>query len=369
MAEEHDGDVTGRGLEWDEGAGRVTRTVGVGSLIDGRFELVSLQGEGGMGRVFKAIDHLAQQQEAPDPHVAIKILRPSFQQDPTAVKALHREFFRARALSHVNILRIDQFEQDRESGLYFIVMELLQGTSLESVIAENRVRRRGQSWSEIAGALEQICAGLQCAHEEGIIHSDIKPSNLFITTRGRVKILDFGIAALRPGLSGDGRVTRYDPRQLGALSPDYASLEMFLGREADDSDDVYGLACVTYEWLTGRHPYERPARPGAVVPAPEALYAPDPAPVPALTRSQNAALRKALAVRREDRTQTIRELWESLSRDPPTATRLTTQVAVAAAGLPRSGGWLPEIEWRAEALSSVVLLAFVALLVMLIVGS
>jgi serine/threonine protein kinase len=341
MTEEHDADVT-RPRPPPPGDG--------GSLIDGRYELVASLGEGGMGQVFKAIDRLAEAQDARDPYVAIKVLKAELEQDPTAIKALHREFARARNLRHPSILRIDQFGQDRGTGLHFIVMELLEGRSLESVMAENQRKRTGQSWAEISGFFSQICAGLQCAHEEGIIHSDIKPSNLFITSRGQVKILDFGIAALRPGVTDDGRVTRYDPRKLGALTPGYASLEMFEGGEAHDSDDIYSLACVIYQWLSGRHPYARTTQPAAAVRAIDALLAGPPPPLPGLTRSQNRALAKALAVRREDRTQTIKDLRQSMVASGPSSWPV--------AGV---GRWLQQ-----QALPSAVLLMFTLLFLMVV---
>jgi serine/threonine protein kinase len=349
MTEEHDADVT-RPRSPRGDAGRVEFSVG--SLIDGRYQLVDPLGEGGMGRVFKALDRLAEAQEARDPYVAIKILKPALQTDPTAVKALHREFARARGLNHPSILRIDQFAQDRETGLHFIVMELLQGRSLDSVIAQNRRMGSSPAWPEISSLFAQICAGLQCAHEQGVIHSDVKPSNLFITAQGKIKILDFGIAALRPGLSDDSRVTRYDPRQLGALSPGYASLEMFEGRAADDSDDVYSLACVTYEWLSGRHPYA--AQPGPAVPAPEALAARPPPDLPELTRAQNTGLRDALALRREKRTPTIGQLLESMTAEAPA--RGGGQALTAAAGVLR----------QQPLLQTMVLLTFVVLLSVLL---
>lgn len=350
MTQERDADVTRSRLPPGSAAG-------IGSVIDGRYELLALLGEGGMGTVYQALDRLAAAQEARDPYVAIKILKPALQEDPTAAKALHREFARARSVSHASILRIDQFAQDRDTGLHFIVMELLQGRSLEEVLAENRASATRPAWAEISGYFAQICAGLQCAHEQGVIHSDIKPSNLFITRQGKIKILDFGIAALRPGFT-DTRTTRYDPRQIGALSPGYASLEMFEGRDADDSDDVYSLACVTYEWLSGRHPYAR--QPGAAVPAPEAFGVGPPPDLRALTRSQNKALRRALALRREQRIRTISELLASMAvgRLSGAAERLSW------AAVPAAGAVTGAV--RQQALASAVLLTFILLLLTMI---
>jgi TPR repeat protein len=280
----------------------------VGSVIGSRYKLVEWLGAGGMGEIFKAVDRLAHWQDDPDPYVAIKILKGELQQDRAALKALQREANRALRLTHPNIVRIRQLEQDQETGTYFIVMELLEGRTVQSIIAANR---HGQSWQQIAPYVAQICAGLQYAHREGIIHCDIKPGNLFITRRGVVKILDFGIAVPVPGTTA-GRETSVDSRKLGARTPEYASLEMFLGREAHYSDDVYSLACVVHEWLCGSLPYLSRRR--RALSAPQALaIAARPARLAALTRAQNRALARALALSRARRTQTVGELWRSLS--------------------------------------------------------
>jgi len=280
----------------------------VGDVVDGRYELVSLLGGGGMGDVFKALDRLAHEQRDPDPYVAVKILKAKWQTSQKAVLALQREAHRARRLTHSNILRVHQFEQDRRTGQYFLVMELLKGRSVESMIFETST---GDTWAHIAPLISQICAGLSYAHEQGIIHSDIKPSNLFLTKRGEIKILDFGIAAPMPNLTG--HETLMDARKWGARTPAYASLETYLGLEPHYSDDVFSLAVVIYEWLTGRHPYTRAKDPGTPVPAPAALKLElQPTPVPGLSRDQNRAILRALALRRAERTQTIEEFWESM---------------------------------------------------------
>lgn len=317
------------------------QTVSVGSVIDGRYELMDLLGGGGMGDVFKALDLLAHKQQDPDPYVAVKILKPKLQGNDKAVLALQREANRARRLTHPNILRIHQFEQDRATGLYFIVMELLEGSSLETVLESNWA---GEAWADIAGRVGQICAGLECAHQEHLIHSDIKPGNLFLTRRGQIKILDFGIAAPMPTITGDAHQTRMDARKFGARTPAYASLEMFLGLKAHYSDDVYSLGCVVYQWLSGRYPYVEVDDPSTPVPAPKAVkLGLRPAPVRGLTRGQNHALRKALALRRSDRTQTVAEFWQSMN-----VTRSvwpSAQMGAAAAGVVLAGALLLGASW------------------------
>jgi serine/threonine protein kinase len=266
-----------------------------------------------MGDVFQARDRLADDEDD-DPYVGIKIPKPELQGDAVVIHALHREASRALKLTHTNIVRIRQLELDRSTNTYFIVMELLEGRPLESVLAENP---DGQPWEDISGYLQQICAGLECAHGEGFVHSDIKPSNLFITNRGQIKILDFGIATPLPVVAGENQAPGTDARNLGAMSPRYASLEMFLNVPAHYSDDVYGLACVTYEWLSGSHPYVTADEARTPLTAQEALQAgAKPARLPGLPRWQNRALARALALRRADRTQTITEFWESMTAEP-----------------------------------------------------
>jgi serine/threonine protein kinase len=269
-----------------------------------------------MGAVFEARDLLVAEQEDPDPYVAIKILHPDLQQDRIAVMALQREANRVFKLAHPGIVRVKGFERDRDTKLYFIVMELLEGHTLQTVMREHPV---GQPWEEVSPYLGQMCDALDYAHSDGeLVHSDIKPSNLFITTRGQVKILDFGIAApIEPGDDDTEPRTRLDTRKLGARTPEYASLDMFLGFKPHGSDDVYSLAVVTYQWLAGRHPYES-GSPPEVFDAPKALeQGLRPAPLQGLTRWQNSALRRALALQRAERTQTVREFYEEMTEQPP----------------------------------------------------
>jgi serine/threonine protein kinase len=300
----------------------------IGMVIDGRYELVARLGGGGMGEVFKALDRLAHSQHDPDPYVAIKILKARMQGSQKAILALQREANRARRLTHSNILRVHQFEQDRETGQYFMVMELLEGRPVESVMND---ARGGQPWEVISPLIGQVCAGLTCAHEQGIIHSDIKPSNLFLTQRNEIKILDFGIATPLP--SESRHETIMDARKLGARTPAYASMETTLGMKPHYSDDVFSLACLTYEWLAARPPYARPQDPKTPVPAPAALrLGLQPAPIPALSSIQNRALRKALSLRRGERTQTIDEFWKSMNEVPAAFPDHRSRFAAAVAG-------------------------------------
>jgi serine/threonine protein kinase len=287
-----------------------------GQIVDSRYELLECLGSGGMGTVFKARDLLVAQQQDPDPDVALKLLSLHLKEQKLAVTALQREANRAFRLAHPGIVRVKSFEQDRQTGQYFIVMELLQGRTLQDLLREHP---GGQPWSEIAPYFGQICDALEYAHRNGrLVHSDIKPSNLFITRQGQAKILDFGIASPIPSGDDETTGTLLNPRKLGARTPGYASLEMFLNLKAHGSDDVYSLAVVTYEWLSGRHPYmmDGGAHPDPLD-APRALdRGLRPAPLRGLAGWQNRALRRALTLSRKQRTQTARAFWESMTKPP-----------------------------------------------------
>jgi hypothetical protein len=303
----------------------------VPALLGNRYQLMSCLGNGGMGAVFEAHDLLVAAHRDPDPYVAIKVLRPDLQSDEVAVMALQREANRALKLAHPGIVRVRGFEQDAESGLYFIVMELLEGRTLQSVMRQHAA---GQSWAEIAPYVKQICEALEYAHREGeLVHSDIKPSNLFITARGQVKVLDFGIAVPIPASDADDEEssTRYDPRKLGARTPEYSGVDVFLGFKPHGSDDVYSLAVVVYQWLSGRHPYltEDSSAETREAPAPKAMEkGRRPAPLPGLPGWQNRALLRALALPRSERTETVQDFWREMS-EPPALWRSPTAWALA----------------------------------------
>jgi serine/threonine protein kinase len=275
----------------------------VGSIIKERFILEDELGRGGMGIVFKARDLRMEEAQDRNPYVAVKVLNDEFKRHPESLKALQREFRKAQSLAHPNVVTVGDF--DRDGGNVFMTMELLEGEPLDQVI--KRVQDRGLEKREALRITRDICRAMAYAHERGIVHSDFKPANAFLTRDGVVKVFDFGIArAARAGDRGSGTVTLFDAGTLGALTPAYASCEMIEGLEPDVRDDVYAIACVTYELLTGRHPFDRKsaeqARSTGLVPARPA----------GLSRQQWAALRRGLAFRREQRCATAIELLNGL---------------------------------------------------------
>ncbi len=272
-------------------------------IVDDRYVLQDRLGGGGMGVVYVARDQLLERHRDRNPYVALKLIKEIFRDNAEMRTLLQRECSRAQQLSHPNIIRVFYFGCDRTRDLDYLTMELLQGESLDHLIQNNP---SGVEWAQASTIIEQLCSGLEYAHSEGIVHSDIKPSNVFLTEAAVLKILDFGVAAPLRSADTPSTETLFNARRWGALSEHYSSFEMHLGLDADPSDDIYSAACVIYEVLTGRHPYRELRTPLAA----EKNLVPD--AVPSLSRSQNTALRKALKFRRIDRTSTISELKAGL---------------------------------------------------------
>jgi len=274
----------------------------VGSIIQGRFVLEQKIGLGGMGIVYKARDLRQEEAQDRNPYVALKLLNEDFKRNPESLKALQREARKAQDLSHQNVVYVSSF--DRDGGNVYMVMELLDGEPLDKFI--KRHADKGLPFNKVLPIVEGLVAGLGHAHKRGIVHSDFKPSNAWITREGVVKIFDFGIARAAKVRGGDGEKTLFDAGTLGALTPAYASVEMLAGEEPDIRDDVYALGCVTYELLTGAHPFKKR-------PADEARkQGLKPARIKGLSRRQFNGLCRGLAFDRKDRSQTVENFLEGI---------------------------------------------------------
>ena len=285
-----------------------TQELTTGTVIKQRFKLLEILGVGGMGRVYKGIDLLKQEARDKNPYVALKLLNEDFRSHPNAFISLQRESSRQQRLAHPNIATVYDFDRVGGPGTpVFITMELLEGQTLNTFIKTKLRRMRGLPFSEAIKIIRQLAAALSYAHEQGIVHSDFKPGNAFICNDGTVKTLDFGIArAVKNTVDGESDRTLFDPRNLGAFTPAYASFEMLLGKAPDTRDDIYALGCVSYEILTGRHPYDK-------LPATKVYENKlTPRPVKGLKRKQNMALQRALSPKREDRYQTVEDFLTDL---------------------------------------------------------
>jgi len=275
-----------------------------GYVLKGRFVLEEMLGSGGMGVVYRAVDLRKKEAQDRDPNIAIKVLNEDFRKHPDSVRALQREARKAQNLAHPNIITVYDF--DRENDLIYLTMEYLSGASLEKKIKANRAPL---PLAEVLSIVKPVSAALAFAHENAIVHSDLKPANIFITDSGRVKVIDFGIArAVKRLDQPDGaETTVFDAGQLRALTPAYASIEMIEGRDPDVRDDVYALGCITYELLAGRHPYGR-------MMATEARLAElSPKRPDGLTARQWRALLGTLSFDREGRTPSVIQFIEEFT--------------------------------------------------------
>jgi len=319
--------VTGTtGASWSDagrwaGAGNGA-PLGPGSVIKERFVLEEQIGRGGMGTVFKARDLRKEEAQDRNPYVAIKILNEEFKRHPQSLQALQREARKAQKLAHPNIVTVYDF--DRDAANVYMVMELLEGESLDRVI--KRVEGVGLGSKEALRITRDLCKAMSYAHEQGIVHADFKPANAFRTKDGVVKVFDFGIArAVKLGdQDGGSAATLFDPGTLGALTPAYASTEVIEGSDPDARDDVYAIACVVYELLTGRHPYNRMA-PNQARAANVLLT-----PAPEISRRQWRVLQRSLEAPREQRPASATKFLEELF---PLRSSPTIYVGAVAAGV------------------------------------
>jgi len=208
----------------------------IGTLLLNRYELLEKIGEGGMGIVYKAKCHLLNR------FVAVKILKSEFSKEEDFVARFKREATSAASLSHPNIVNVHDVGE--ENHINFIVMEYINGKTLKQVIKENIRLGSGKTLEIVL----QIAKALECAHENNIIHRDIKPDNILITENNIVKVTDFGIAKV----ADSGTTTNFN---IVMGSAHYFSPEQAKGRAVDYRTDIYSLGIVMYEMVTGRVPY------------------------------------------------------------------------------------------------------------------
>lgn len=273
-----------------------------GSVIKNRFVLTELLGQGGMGSVFKAIDKIKEEASDSNPYVAIKFLNEDFKRHPQSLISLQREAKKSQTLAHPNIVTVYDF--DRDGDTVYMTMEHMDGEPLDKLIRnQNGV---GFEIDKALKILEDISQALAYAHKNNLVHSDLKPGNVFVTNDGNAKVLDFGIARAVKHSDDDitGEQTMFDAGDLGGLTPAYASLEMLLGEEPAPADDIYALACIACELFTGQHPYNK-------LPADKAankglVYSPP----STLDKKQRAAILHALNYKRANRTSDAKHFIE-----------------------------------------------------------
>ncbi|MBT8422992.1 MAG: serine/threonine protein kinase, partial [Gammaproteobacteria bacterium] len=281
-----------------EGVAQADDEIGVGSILRDRYRLEEEVARGAMGIVYRAADTIKLDAGATDPYLAVKVVTPEFSGNEKALRAFQNEVANTQHLSHPHIIHL--FELDQDDGRYFITMEWLKGESLATLLDDSRESALNES--QTYSIIEQLCSALAYAHEQNVVHADVKPGNVFLLDSGDIKLIDFGIAK-----SELGNATSQDHESV-ALTPAYASCERLEKAEPTPQDDLYSLACVIYRLLAGRRVYgpltalEAEAQQAEVV------------RIPGMGGDRHAALIKALSFRREDRQRDVREFMEQFGR-------------------------------------------------------
>ena len=296
----------------------------IGRLISGRYRLIAPLGEGGMATIWRAVD------EQLDREVAVKLLRPQFSADPGFAARFKQEARSAGGLSHPNIVGVYDYGTDGADGDQYIVMELIEGNDLSTILRD----RGSLSTSDAVRVAIGVAAALEVAHRKGIVHRDVKPGNILITENGDVKVTDFGIA--RAVSEASMTVTG---TTLGSVH--YFSPEQARGDEVTGASDVYALAIVLFEMLTGRRPFEGDSAAAVALkrlsedaPTPTAIEHPLP---PGLEAILMRALSRDPAERFPD-AGAFAEALRVWRRDPDAAKPLAAGAAGAAVATTPPGG-------------------------------
>jgi serine/threonine protein kinase/tetratricopeptide (TPR) repeat protein len=211
-------------------------TLESGTILAGRYEILEMLGEGGMGAVYKARDRELTRT------VALKVIRPDLVRNPAVIERFKQELRLSHQVTHKNVIRI--YDLGEGEGVKFITMEYIEGKDLRSLIRE----KKKFTPDETVNVLHQVCEAVDAAHSVGVIHRDLKPQNIMQDGSGRVLVMDFGLART---LQGDGMT------QTGALvgTVEYMSPEQALGKQLDQRSDIFALGLIFYELLTGNKPF------------------------------------------------------------------------------------------------------------------
>lgn len=273
------------------------RTIHTDTVLAGRYRIEKLLGSGSMGEVYQAMDLTTTRL------VAIKRIHPYLITDEDAIQRFQREAKALSRLNHPGIVKFHDFYV--ADGFYFIVLNHLEGQTLEERLAYSRQKEKLIPLEETRTILLQICDALAYAHQQNIVHRDLKPANVMITPQGHAIIMDFGIAKLLDGeqLTGDG---------LSPGTPGYMSPEIIRGRTIDGRSDIYTLGIILYEMVTGQRPFRGNSRYDTMhshlfEPIPD-VYQLNPLTPPSLIH----IIHTALAKEPTDRFQSVTEMGQAL---------------------------------------------------------
>ena len=281
----------------------------IGTTVGGRYTIERMLGEGGMGRVYEAVRHIAGVKQ----RVAIKTLHPHLSADAQIVARFHRECGTVAQLRHPNTIKVEDFGQTADGTLY-IAMEFVDGRTIADVIE----KQGALSADRTEHIMEQVCGSLAEAHKQGVVHRDLKPENVVLMDVGDqtdfVKVLDFGIAARKDSVDA-AKEAKLTQQGMVLGTPPYMSPEQFMGKELDSRSDIYSLGVMTYEMLTAKLPFSAntpwewatchmTAQPSPFEDSPTMTDIPG---------KMKTAIFRALSKKPDERQSTVREFFEELS--------------------------------------------------------
>ncbi|HQR47101.1 MAG TPA: serine/threonine-protein kinase, partial [Thermoanaerobaculia bacterium] len=305
-----------------------------GTEIGSRYRVVKLLGRGGMGAVYRCRDEELQRD------VALKVIRPEIAADPDVLDRFKREIQLSSRITHRNVLRV--YDLGEADGVRFLTMEFVEGDDLS-----NLLRKAGSfPVSRLVHLFRQVCEGLKAAHDEGVVHRDLKPQNVMVDAEDRVHLTDFGLAK---NLGGTAMT------ELGAVmgTPAYMSPEQVRGEAVDRRADIYSLGVILYEMASGQTPFSG----GSVYEVMMRRLTTAPKPITELNASIPAYLRKimerCLAVDPAARYQTVGEILQDLdTTSVRTSVRFEIQrrkwVLVAAAACLAAALGVAGVAWLAK---------------------
>jgi len=276
-----------------------------GTKLNNRYLIEEKIGSGGMSDVYKARDLYLEKADIEESLVAIKVLQSEISDISDATQLLIKEAKKTQLLSHPNIISV--FDVDFDGKYHYIVMEWLDGEPLDQII--KRAKPMGLPYKGVKNIVDQVALALSYAHTSGIVHTDLKPANIMLTRNGTIKVFDFGVAqalkAKQDAYALEESVTNSD---IAGFTPAYASKEQLNGEPSSPSDDLFSFACIVYELLSSKHPYNRKAANEVNL---EQFSLKKPSNINFLSW---IALKSALALTKKDRTKDVSTFHTALNR-------------------------------------------------------
>jgi len=296
-----------------------------GSVLAGRYELIRLLGEGGMGSVYQAKDIEL------DRPVALKLIRPELAASQEILQRFKQELILAREVTHENVVRI--FDLGVADGIRFITMEYVDGRDLSSMLeGEDSL-----SENEIADIIAQVCRALTAAHSAGVVHRDLKPQNIMVDGDGNAKVMDFGVAHSMDmtGMTRTGEM-------IG--TPAYMSPEQAKGEKIDARSDLFSLGVIIYEMLVGKLPYEADTPMGTLIKRTQTPAVPPAKVDSSVPAYLNNVCVRCLEIETDLRYQSAEEVLEDLeSQHGPRAHSTIARLPYALRRSARSTRWMVAI--------------------------